>query len=110
MQDVTKYGGFNDIAGTYFFLVEHTEKKNRIRTIESVPLYIAKKIDQNPIELEKYCEQVLGLVDFDIRVRKIKIGSLIKRNNYFCYITGKKPGRLIVRNAVNLCLKNEWIK
>lgn len=62
MQDVTKYGGFNDIAGTYFFLVEHTEKKNRIRTIESVPLYIAKKIDQNPIELENTANKYWDLL------------------------------------------------
>lgn len=110
MQDVTKYGGFNDIAGTYFFLVEHTEKKKRIRTIESVPLYLAQKIDQNPSELEKYCEQTLRLVDVDIRVRKIKVGSLVKMNGYFFYITGKNGKQLIARNAVNICLKKEWIK
>lgn len=89
MKDVTKYGGFTSVTGAYFFLVEHTEKKKRSRTIESVPLYLAQKIEQNPHELEKYCEQVLGLIDFDIRVRKIKIGSLVKRNGYFFYITGK---------------------
>lgn len=110
MQDVTKYGGFTKVTGAYFFLVEHTEKKKRIRTIESVPVYLAQKIEQNPDELKKYCEEILGLVDADIRLKKIKIGSLIKRNGYFCYITGKTGNRLSVRNAVNLCLKNEWIK
>ena len=110
MQDVTKYGGFTSVTGAYFFLVEHTEKKKRIRTIESVPVYLAQKIEQNPDELKKYCEEILGLIDADIRLKKIKIGSLIKRNGYFCYITGKTGNRLIVRNAVNLCLKNEWIK
>ena len=78
--------------------------------IESVPLYLAQKIEQNPHELEKYCEQVLGLIDFDIRVRKIKIGSLIKRKGYFFYITGKTGKQLIVRNAVNMYLKREWVK
>lgn len=110
MQDVTKYGGFTKVTGAYFFLVEHAEKKKRIRTIESVPVYLAQKIEQNPDELKKYCEEILGLVDADIRLKKIKIGSLIKRNGYFCYITGKTGNRLSVRNAVNLCLKNEWIK
>ena len=110
MQDVTKYGGFTSVTGAYFFLVEHTEKKKRIRTIESVPVYLAQKIEQNPDELKKYCEEILGLIDADIRLKKIKIGSLIKRNGYFCYITGKTGKQLIVRNAVNLCLKNEWIK
>ena len=110
MQDVTKYGGFTSVTGAYFFLVEHAEKKKRIRTIESVPLYLAQKIDQNPSELEKYCEQVLGLIDFDIRVRKIKIGSLVKRSGYFFYITGKTGKQLMVRNAINMCLKPEWVK
>lgn len=75
-----------------------------------MPVYLAQKIEQNPDELKKYCEEILGLVDADIRLKKIKIGSLIKRNGYFCYITGKTGNRLSVRNAVNLCLKNEWIK
>lgn len=110
LQDVTKYGGFTSVTCTYFFLVEHSEKKKRIRTIETVPLYLAQKIEQDPSELEKYCEQILGLIDFDIRVRKIKIGSLINRNGYFFYLTGKTGKQLIVRNAVNMCLKKEWIK
>ena len=110
LQDVTKYGGFTSVTGAYFFLVEHSEKKKRIRTIESVPLYLAQKIEHDPSELEKYCEQVLGLIDFDIRVRKIKIGSLIKCHDYFFYVTGKTGKQLMVRNAVNMCLKKEWVK
>lgn len=110
LQDVTKYGGFTSVTCAYFFLVEHSEKKKRIRTIETVPLYLAQKIEQDPSELEKYCEQILGLIDFDIRVRKIKIGSLIKYHDYFFYVTGKTGQRLLLRNAVNMCLKKEWVK
>lgn len=109
MQDVTKYGGFTSVTGAYFFLVEHDEKKKRVRTIESIPLYLADKIEKDPSVLDKYCEQ-LGLVNFDIRIRKIKIGTLIKYNGYLCYITGKTGNRLIVRNAVNLCLASRWVK
>lgn len=109
IQDVTKYGGFTSVTGAYFFLVEHDEKKKRIRTIESVPLYLADKIDKDSSELERYCDK-LGLVNYDVRVRKIKIGSLIKYNGYFCYITGKTGYRLIVRNATNLCLASNWRK
>ena len=109
IQDVTKYGGFTSVTGAYFFLVEHDEKKKRIRTIESVPLYLADKIDKDSSELERYCDK-LGLVNYDVRVRKIKIGSLIKYNGYFCYITGKTGYRLIVRNATNLCLTSNWRK
>lgn len=109
MQDVKKYGGFTSVTGAYFILVEHDEKKKRIRTIESVPLYMAEKIEKNPKELEKYCEQ-LGLINYDIRVRKIKIGSLLKQRGYLSYLTGKTGKQLILRNAVNLCLSKEWVK
>lgn len=65
IQDVTKYGGFTSVTGAYFFLVEHDEKKKRIRTIESVPLYLADRIDKDSSELERYCDK-LGLVNYDI--------------------------------------------
>lgn len=107
MQDVTKYGGFTSVKGAYFFLVEHDEKKKQIRTIESVPLYLADKIEKDPAELERYCQK-LGLVNYNIRVRKIKIGTLIKRNGYFAYLTGKTGKQLILRNATNLCLDSKW--
>ena len=83
------------------------EKKKRIRTIESVPLYLADKIDKDSSELERYCDK-LGLVNYDIRVRKIKIGSLLNRNGYFAYLTGKTGKQLILRNATNLCLDKKW--
>ena len=35
---------------------------------------------------------------------------MINRNGYFFYLTGKTGKQLIVRNAVNMCLKKEWIK
>ena len=110
IKDVTKYGGFTSITVAYYFVVEHDEKKKRIRTIESVPLYLADKINSNHEELDKYCKNELGLVNFNIRVRKIRIGSLLKQNGYFFYITGKTGNRLIVRNAVNICFRKEWIK
>ena len=109
IQDVTKYGGFTSVTGAYFFLVEHDEKKKRIRTIESVPLYLADKIDKDSSELERYCDK-LGLVNYDIRVRKIKIGSLLNRNGYFAYLTGKTGKQLILRNATNLCLDKKWTR
>lgn len=52
--------------------------------------------------------QKLGLVNYNIRVRKIKIGTLIKRNGYFAYLTGKTGKQLILRNATNLCLDSKW--
>lgn len=44
-KDVTKYGGKTSIKTAYAFLVEHTDKKKgRIRTIYTIPLYLALNI------------------------------------------------------------------
>lgn len=109
MLDMSKYGGYTSVSTAYFFLVEHTKKKERIRTLETVPMYMASKIEKEPEALLRYCVETLGLIDPDIRLAKIKLHSLIKRNGYFMHISGKTGNQISVRNAVNLCLKNEWM-
>lgn len=108
MSDVKKYGGFTSVSTAYFFLVEHTEKGKRVRTLETVPIYMADQIEKKPQKLYLYCTEVLKLQEPDIRAAKIKMQSLVKKDGYFVYISGKTGKRLTLRNAVNLCLKKEW--
>lgn len=110
MSDVTKYGGFTSVSTAYFFLVEHEEKKKLVRTLETVPIYLAKQIERSPEKLEEYCVDQLGLVNPSIRMRKIKLQSLVKKDGYPLHISGKTLNRIAVRNAVNLSLQKEWIK
>ncbi len=110
MADVTKYGGFTSVSTAYFFLVEHEVKKKRVRTLETVPIYKKEELDGNEEALLKYCTDTLGLIKPDIRMAKIKIQSLLKKEGYFVYISGKSENRIILRNAVNLCLKQEWVQ
>ncbi len=100
--DVTKYGGKKDVATAYFFLVEHTVKKNRVRTLETVPVYLTTAIEKDAKVLEKYCVEKLGLIDPDVRISKIGIQSLIKKDGYCVNISGTSEGRIILRNAVQL--------
>lgn len=108
MQDVTKYGGFTSATVAYYFLVEHTLKKKRVRTLEAVPLYLKAQIEKDEDGLLNYCVNELKLVDPDIRLKKIKIQSLFRINGYDVHLSGKTGNRLILRNAVNLCIKPEW--
>ncbi len=110
LADVTKYGGFTSVSVAYFFLVEHGAANKRVRTLETVPIYMSKKINGNPTALLSYCTDVLKLLNPDIRLPKIKIQSLIKKDGYFSYISGKSGNQIILRNAVNLCLKQEWLQ
>ena len=109
MQDVTKYGGFTSAATAYFFLVEYKVKGKKVRSLETVPVYMKEKIETDPNVLLWYCSEVLGLENPDIRLKKIKLQSLIKKDGFFAYISGRTENRISLYNAVNLCLSQEWI-
>ena len=113
LQDVTKYGGFTGVSAAYFFLVEHDLKKKRVRTLEVVPIYLKEKIEQTPDGLLEYCREKLGLVNPSIRMPKIKIQSLLKKDGYYVHLSGKSGNQIILRNAVNLRMNlelNQYIK
>ncbi|MBQ3437161.1 MAG: type II CRISPR RNA-guided endonuclease Cas9, partial [Fusobacterium sp.] len=88
LDNMAKYGGYAKIAGTYFFLVEHLLKGKLVRTIEVLPLYLAKKV-KNAEGLTKYCEENLKLINPVIKCTKIKYNSLFKINGFLYRITGK---------------------
>lgn len=109
MTDLKKYGGFTSVHIAYFFLVEHTKGKKKVRTLETVPIYLKERIEKHPEELEKYCIDALHLKEPDIRIRKIKLHSLIKWNGCFGHLTGTSEDQIYFRNAANLCLSQSWI-
>lgn len=109
LSDVTKYGGFSDITGTYFFLVEHKEKGKLVRTIESMPLYLCKKVESTA-DLEEYCKNELGYVEPSVRLKKIKMNSFIKVDGYYLYLTARTGRSLSISNGVPLILSYENIK
>lgn len=108
LQDVTKYGGYTNASTAYFFLAEHKQKKAFVRTLETVPIYMAGKI-QTREDLEVYCRDVLKLEAPRICVEKILLQSLVSINGYDVYLSGKTDNRVILKNAVQLCLGQEWI-
>lgn len=109
MQDVTKYGGFTSVTGAYFFLVEHEAKKKKVRTLEFMPLYLKDQIGEDTEKMEAYCRESLGLVNPSIRVKKIRFQSLVRRNGYYMHISGRTGNQIVMRNAISLCLKREWV-
>lgn len=109
LEDVTKYGGFTSVSGTYYFLVEHKKKKKVVRTIEQMPLYLKDTLEASEEALIQYCVDKLGLVNPNIRLMKIPMRSLVKRNGYWLRIAGRSESRLCADNAVSLCLNLHWI-
>ena len=107
---VSKYGGYNNVTGAYFFLVEHELKGKRVRTIENVPVYLLKNIENSDHGLRNYCIEKLGLVKPSIRLKQIKMQSLLKWNGYFVNLTGRTGKRLTLRNAVNLKINAPMVR
>ena len=99
-----KYGGYNSITGTYFFLVEHTEKKKRVRTILPVYLYELKEYESNPVG---YCIKNFGLVEPLIIVKKILMNSLFEINGSRLIITGRSGENLLAKHTYELAIDDE---
>ena len=107
MRDVTKYGGYKKYTGAYFFLVEHTKKGKKVRSLEAMPLYLKDSLNSKE-KMETYCREKMGYQDPSVRLEKIKMYSLIKVDGYLMYLTGRTEDRLTVVNSVEMKLSNEW--
>lgn len=106
LENTSRYGGYSDYTGAYFFLVEFIKKGKQIRTLEAVPLYKKDKL-QTAEQLEEYCIKELGYENPSVRLTKIKMYSLIKVDEFYLYLTGRTGNRLLVSNAVELVIDYE---
>ena len=98
---IQNYGGYNKLTGAYFCLVEHTEKKKRVRSIEAVLLMHKAMYEAQP---EVYCEKVLGLKEPKILIRQIKINALVSLNGFRMHVSGRSDVRIVYKNANPLVL------
>ena len=105
-----RYGGYSTLTTTYFFLVEHTKKGKRIRTIEALPLYLRDKLNSKE-KLEAWCadkENGLGLDEPSVRLEKIKVYSRIRIDGFDLCLTGKSGNALLTSNEVQLKTDGYW--
>ena len=107
--DPNKYGGYSTLTTTYFFLVEHTKKGKRIRTIEAMPLYLKDKLNTKD-KLEAWCadKNGLGLIDPSVRLEKIKVYSRIRIDGFDLCLTGKAGNALLTSCEVQLKVDPFW--
>lgn len=103
---INKYGGYNNVSGAYFCLVEYKNKNKSVRSIEHVPAYISAKIRTDPQELENYLMRVLPTREFSVRIRKIKFNTLFNHNGFPMHISGRSDVRLLFKPAVQLKVNN----
>lgn len=111
LKDKDKYGAYNKASGAYFMLVESDGKKGtRKRTIEFVPVYLAKQLEGS-VELQRqYCEEELELVNPDVRVSKIKIDTLFDVDGFKMHLSGRSSNGLLFKGANQLVISDQMQK
>lgn len=102
--DINTYGGYNKLSGSYYFVVEHTEKKKRVRTIETVLSCYKSIYEKNPL---LYCTEQLGLCDPKIIVGKARVDMLWEIDGSRLYITGRSGIALLCKHAYEFIADNE---
>ncbi|NMA31568.1 MAG: type II CRISPR RNA-guided endonuclease Cas9, partial [Candidatus Methanofastidiosa archaeon] len=108
--DVKKYGGYKGITPAYFMLVESKDRNGQNqRTIETVPLYLLNKFENNIDLLNEYCITEYGLIDPRIILPKIKKNSYMIINGFPMNIRGTTgSGQIVMQGAVQLCLDEKY--
>ena len=106
-KDIDKYGGYNKLTGSFLVAVEHTNKKSRVKTLETVYLKDINLYNKNPL---KYCKEVLGLIDPCIIYPKIMIGSLFNIDNRKIVITGRSGNRFVCHHTYQLSINDEYAR
>lgn len=104
---VKNYGGYNKRTGTYFMLVEHTEKKKRVRSIETVFLMDKALFECDPIA---YCKTILGLQEPRILISRIPIDSLVSYDGFRMHVSGRTGTQIIYKNANQLVVSPEQVQ
>lgn len=96
---IEKYGGYNKVSGAYYFVVEHTKNKERIRTIENVMICDKPDYEKDGI---KYCIEKLNLLDPVIIVPMIRVDTLMEFNGSKVYISGRTGDYYVCKHAYEL--------
>lgn len=102
---VEKYGGYNKRAGAYFALIEHTEKKKRVRSLEAVYIMHKQLYESEPL---RYCQEILGLEESKVLIARIKVDALISFDGFRMNISGRSDSRITYKNANQLIVSPEW--
>ena len=95
--DTEKYGGYNSKSVAYFIIVEHTSKKKRVRNIDFVYMYNKDEYEKNP---EKYCKEILGLIEPKVLLKQIKINTLFSLDGLYLHLSGKSGDTLLFKSAM----------
>lgn len=96
---IQKYGGYNKRAAAYYFAVEFTRKKKRVRALQPVFLYKKDLYESNPLE---YCKSILQLDAPVIIRRKILIDALLDLDGKRLFLSSRTGDNIIYEHSYQL--------
>lgn len=106
LQDIQKYGGYNKATGAYFVLVESEGKKGtKTRSLEYIPLYRKKELEECPEKMQEYLVNECGLKNPVVRIAKIKTDTLISVDGFQMHLSGRTGKQLVLKGANQLLLE-----
>ena len=101
------YGGYNKVKGACFMLVEHDQKKKRVRSLVDVPIHLREQILENTQAAQAYCRDQLELQAPRIIIPVIRIKSLLSIDGFKMYLAGRTGIQLDMNCAHQLLLSTE---
>lgn len=96
--DTTKFGGYNKQRYNSFVLIELRDKKGRRRILDGTPVSLNNVSEKNT-SFKKNNPKIL--------IPSIKVDSLLKVDGVPFHISGNKPDRVILQNAVQLYVNQD---
>lgn len=109
LHDISKYGGYSSVTGSYFTLVEYEEKGKKKRSIEYIPLYMHDRLEKDPGHklLKEFLSNDRKIQDPKILIAKIRKHTLLKVDGFSYRLSGRAGNNLILINAVELIM-DDW--
>lgn len=102
-KEISKYGGYKNVIGSYFCIVKHKEKSKDIISVRPVYAMNKKVFENNPI---KYCEEQLQLNSPEIIIKKLLMKSMIEIDGSRICITGRQPKALLFMHTYQLAISD----
>lgn len=107
LKDVTKYGGLTNVSVSGYALIEYSVKGKKVRSLESIPVYLGRSTDLKETKMEKYFADLLQRENGKNKVSDVRIcykfipsNSLIRYNGFYYYLGGKTDSNIMVRSAL----------
>lgn len=100
---IEKYGGYSDLKGSYYSLVEYIDKGKRVRSIEAIPLVFSEHDERKMVN---YLISS-GFNEPKICIGRIKTNAKIRINGFNTFISGRTGDSILLAVGEQLIISDE---